>query len=412
MTEEDTGIYQFPKDLDAKAMVNSRKGVNRELVKRLLKSGRFTYKQIAATVGCTDRHLRRIRDELKEAGELEDHETKNGIGIVAAEFDEECIRSTGESYLTFVQNKRKRWKPVFAFNKRVWEHVWDKPSIFLMLDRSDPTGGQLCQKFIDTFGDNKKRIRDYKKYMNNFLVFIGRPDLQAKYMSMSKTQDPEGIREVPQLEDINFPLNLDKAISAFREVYGTVEAAKIQLKIVTGIRSGDRGEERGWAGIRKRNGDIQYESYITFSSPDRFVCSVLEKMAERWRITWIPSSIKKEIYKEWLQLEEGEPIITETLDMMRKRWYAVADDILGFHLELHDMRKVFATWLIILGVPFMQASKLNVGWADLNTLNKNYNQVKSAWRKSDILKYRENIPDWFKEELGEYVELGKEIEGV
>jgi hypothetical protein len=124
---------------------------------------------------------------------------------------------------------------------------------------------------------------------------------------MSKTQDPEGVREVPQLEFIEFPLNLDKAISAYREVWGTVEASKMQLKIISGIRSGDKGEERGWAGIKKRAGDLEYESYITFEGPDQFVCSVLEKMAERWRITWIPTSIRRELYKEWQRLDEGRP---------------------------------------------------------------------------------------------------------
>ena len=57
-------------------------------------------------------------------------------------------------------------------------------------------------------------------------------------------------------------------------------------------------------------------------------------------------------------------------DEMRKRWYAIADPILGFRLELHDFRKVFATWLIILGVQFNDVAKLNCGWADLDTLDK------------------------------------------
>lgn len=405
---EENGVYEFPKDLDAKALVNQRRGINRELVKRLLLSKRFTYKQIAATVGCTDRHLRRIRDELKEAGELTEKEAENGMGIVAAEFDEECIRSTGESFKTFIINKRKNWKRIFNFCEKVWYHVWDRPSIFIMCDRTDPLGAQLMQKFLDTFGSNKKRIRDYKKYINPFLVFIGRSDLQAKYTTMSKTQDPEGVREVPQIEFIDFPLKLDKAISAYEKVWGTCEAAKMKFKIISGIRTGEVKEERGWTGIKKKTGSKEYESYITFDgNPDSFVCSVFEKMAERWRITWIPKSIRDELFKAYNETAEGDPIINQTADTMRKRWYAASDPILGFRLELHDLRKVFATWLIILGVPFMQASKLNVGWADLNTLNKNYNQVKSAWRKSDILKYRENIPDWFKEELGEYVEFEK-----
>jgi hypothetical protein len=408
--EKNGDVYQFPEDPKEKVLVNERKGINRKLIKRLLASKKYSYVQIANYVGCTDRHVRRIRDELIEADELTEDEAKKGMGLVAADFDEECIRSTGESYLTFIQNKRKKWKPVFAFVQRVWKHVWDEPSIYLMLDRSDPTGGQLCQKFIDTFGSNKKRIRDYKKFMNTFLVFIGRGDLQAKYMTMSKTQDPEGVREVPQIEFIDFPLKLDQAISAYEKVWGTCEASKLKFKITSGIRSGDREEERGWAGFRKKEGSAEYESYITFNdSPDDFVCSVLEKQAERWRITWIPPSIRTEIYKEYQNLGEGDPIVTESLEEIRKRWYPIADEILGFRLELHDFRKIYATWLIILGVPFMAASKLNVGWADLNTLNKNYNQMKSAWRKSDIQKYRNNIPNWFKEELEEFVELGDEI---
>ncbi len=410
MVERNEDVYQFPEDMPDKALVKERNGINRKKVKRMLLSKRFTYKQIAGEVGCTTRHLRRIRDELTEAGELTNKQAEKGMGIVAADFDEECIRSTGESYLTFVQNKRKRWKPVFAFVQKVWKHVWDEPSIYMMLDRSDPLGGQLCQKFIDTFGSNKGRIRDYKKYMNTFLVFIGRGDLQARYMSMSKTQDPEGVREVPQIEFLDFPLKLDKAISAFSEVHGTVEAAKYKLKIVTGLRTGEIKEERGWTGIKKRTGDQEYESFITFNnSPDDFYCSVLEKMAERWRITWIPKSIRHEIYKEWLRIGEGDPIVSGTKDSLRKKWYAIADPILGFRLELHDFRKIFATWLIIMGVPFMQAAKLNAGWADLNTLNKNYNQMKSAWKRSKIMEYRKNIPDWFKEDLAEYVELGDEI---
>lgn len=410
MEKEDQGVYQFPIDEPNRALVKERNGINRNKVRRMLASKRFTYKQIAFEVGCTTRHLRRIRDELIEEGELTENEAKKGMGIVAADFNEECIRATGESYLSFLQNKRKRWKPVYAFVNKVWHHVWDEPSVFLMLDRSDPMAAQLCQKFIDKFGSNKKRIRDYKKYMNTFLVFIGRGDLQAKYMSMSKTQDPEGVREVPQIEFLDFPLKLDQAISTFEKVHGVSGATMLKLKLVTGLRTGEIKEERGWTGIKKRTGSVQYESYITFNDgPDNFVSSVFEKMAERWRITWIPKNIRDELYKEWMRINEGDPLVSGTKDSLRKKWYAVADPILGFRLELHDFRKVYATWLIIMGVPFMAASKLNVGWADLNTLNKNYNQMKSAWRKSDIKIYRENIPEWFKEELDEYVELGDEI---
>jgi hypothetical protein len=399
-------LYEFPKDPKAKALVNERKGINRALVKRLLASRKFDYEQIANYVGCSTRHLRRIRDELIEKGEINTEEAAKGMGIVAAEFDEECLRATGESFKTYIMNKRKRWKPVFAFCQRTWKHVWGEPSIFLMLDRSDPTGAEMCQLFLKAFGNNKKRIRDYKKYLRPFFVFISRDDLKDKYLAMSATQDPEGVREVPQLEVIDFPLKLDKAISAFEEIHGVCKADLLRFKITSGLRTGEKKDDRGWTGIRKKSGDENYKSYIFFDGdPDKVVCSVFEKMSEQWRINWIPGSIRKSLYKIYNSTAEGDPIVSDTADKMRKLWYEVSVPILGFKLELHDFRKVFATWLIIMGVPFNEAAKLNVGWADLNTLDKNYNQVKSAWKKSDIILYRENIPDWFKEELGDYVEV-------
>ncbi len=394
-------LYTFPKDPKLKVLVNVRRGINRDLVKRLLQSQKYTYEQISAYVGCTARHIRRIRDELIENGNLTLEESKKGMGIVAAEFDEECIRSTGERFSTYIKNKRKRWKQVFAFCRRTWKHVWKEPSIFLMTDRTDSLGAELCQKFIETFGNNKTRIRDYKKHIRPFLVFIGRDDLNRKYMSMSKTQDPEAIREIPQIEFMDFPLKLDRAISAFQEVHGVPKVTKLKFKIISGLRTGDFKEERGWMGLRTTP---DFKSYIVFDGPDQFRCSVFEKMSEQWRITWIPKNIRHILYDMWKDTPQGEPLIERHPVTIRKRWYEISEPILGFRLTLHDFRKVFATWLIIMGVPFHKTAKLNVGWADLNTLDRNYNQVSSAMKKSDVEKYRANIPEWFKEELEEYIE--------
>ncbi|MHA2054543.1 MAG: hypothetical protein ACW99F_13185 [Candidatus Hodarchaeales archaeon] len=400
--KEENGFYEFPEDPKTKVLVKKRKGINRELVKRLLQSKRFSYVDIADYVGCTDRHVRRIRDELIESGELTLEESKNGGGIVAAEFDEEVMRACGESFKVYMQNKRKHWKTPYNFVRRTWEHVWNKPSIFLMKDNNDPTGAEMCQLFIQAFGNNKKRIRDYKKYIRPFFVFIGRGDLNTKYLTMSKTQDPDAVRELPQLEDYNFPLKLDKAISAFKEVHGTVWAAKIKFKITSGIRTGKYEEERGWTGLRTHE---DFKSYIHFYDKDRFTCSVFEKQSEQWRITWIPKSIRHILYEEWKNTAYGDPLIVRSPDNIRQEWYRITEPILGFKLEFHDFRKVFATWLVILGVQFNDVAKLNVGWSDLDTLDKHYNQLSSAIRKSDLEIYKENIPDWFKEELEEYAEI-------
>jgi integrase len=401
-SEKNQSVYEFPEDPKVKILVKERKGANRNLILRLLKAKRFHNSDIAKHVGISERHLRRIKNEFIEAGLLsEDDARDNGAGIVAAEFDDECDRAMGEPFSTFIQNKRKNWKPVFAFCRKTWTHIWDRPSLFLMADRTDPTGQEMCQKFLDTLGDQTTRIRDYKKKIRPFLVFIGRDDLKNKYMSMSKTRDPEGVRSVPQIEYVTFPLKLDKAISAFEEIYGIVDATKLKFKITSGLRTGEFKEHRGWTGIMK---SADYKSYLTFEDgPDQFSCSVFEKMGEQWRISWIPPSIRKVLYEVWKKTPYDEPIIAKDPDKLRQAWYKVSEPILGFRLEFHDFRKVFATWLIVMEMDFTKAAKFNCGWEDLNTLDKNYNQIKGAMKKSDMEKYRENIPDWFKEELGEYM---------
>ncbi|MCK4830323.1 hypothetical protein KA005_82155, partial [bacterium] len=100
----------FGKDTDTRIILKGKGRINEDLVKRLLQEKRYTYVQIGNHVKCTPRHVRRIRDRLIESGELKEDEADKGPGIIAAEFDDECMRVTGMSYMQWLKNKRKKWK--------------------------------------------------------------------------------------------------------------------------------------------------------------------------------------------------------------------------------------------------------------------------------------------------------------
>ena len=111
----------FGKDDEARIVENGRSRISEDLVKRLLQEKRYTYVQIAnhPRINCTSRHVRRIRDRLIENGDLQQDEAEKGPGIIAANFDDECLRTTGMSYLEYLKNKRKSWKYPFNFARRI-----------------------------------------------------------------------------------------------------------------------------------------------------------------------------------------------------------------------------------------------------------------------------------------------------
>lgn len=377
------------------------------LIKRLLQEGRYTYVQIAKhpQVNCTPRHVRRIRDKLIESGELQENEAEKGPGIVSAEFDDECIRATGMSYRAYLQNKRKEWAYPFNFARKTWVKIWDKPNLVLVADRKNQLGDVLCQKFLTVMCADRDKSRDRKKLIRPLLAFLGRSDLNDRHLTMTKSRDRRSIKRVPQIETLEFPMLFDKALSAFRDKYGIKEYNKLRFKLCTGARTGDLKDERGWSGLRKITQETKHKSYMFFSGPDEFQIHFLEKMNEEWDINWLPKKVRYEVYEIYKDMEPGEPFVTKTYkpDAIRKKWYEVSEPILGFRCELHDFRKIFATWVIICKVPMESFSDFNVGWVDMNALKDHYNHArgkKKTWRAQ----YRKNIPDWFKEGLEEWTE--------
>lgn len=382
-----------------------RSRVNRDLVKRLLQEDRYSYQQIADYCDCTARTIRNIRDELIEAGEITDKQAEKGPGIIEAEFDDETERVYGVRFSDWIKSKRKAWKTCFNFCRRVWENVWDKPSLVLIADPNSNLGDQVCMQFLNEFGDDDKRIRDRKKLIRRLFSFLRREDLNDSYLTMSKTQDPIPIRRIPEIGFKDFPINLEKSLKRYGELMGDPrEADKLRAKIAMGARTGSTIEERGWSGIKVGS---QGKSYAIFKDPDDWQINLFEKQSEEWVIHWLPKRIAASLYEIYKEKKMGDLLIAESdHDVQNKRdtWYKASEEIIGFKCYFHDFRKVFVTWIVIMGVPLEIAAGFNVGWKDLNTLRDHYLHIRRLLKKSDRAEYRANIPDWFKEGLEEYTE--------
>lgn len=166
------------------------------------------------------------------------------------------------------------------------------------------------------------------------------------------------------------------------------------------MRTGDLKAERELWGIRK---GTEGKSYLLMSSPDEYRFHLFCKKSEEWDIVWLPRKIRVELWEIYNKVEIGEQLLSKVnLKEYRKQWRHITTKVFGRNLTLHDMRKASITWLYVMGVPLEIATILNVGWKDLSTARDHYLDVRKLLRKSTKEAYQNNIPDWYKEGLGEF----------
>lgn len=389
----------FGEDVPLRVPTDGRPRINRDLARRLFQAG-FTPAQVSKHLDCHVKTARRIRRELEEAGELNAEDRTTQPDIVSADFDEECNRATGFSFAEWLKNKTVAHRYFFLFCRRTWEKIWDRPSLVLVKDHELQLGDQLCMKFLEVFGEDKKRIRYRKKLIRFLFRFLGRHDLCDRHLTMTKSRDPISVRRIPEIELNDFPIKYAKAIERLEGRYGWEMALALKLKTVSQMRTGNRKKETGIMGIRVGSGS---QSYFVANGPDDISLHVLEKQREEWDITWIPGPIRQDLWDLYQKREPGDPLFSFKVQGLRDAFKELTAEKVGVELRLHDARKISITWLYVCGVPLEIATLLNVGWKDLNTVRDHYLQLRGLLKNSMKLKYRENIPDWFKEGLEEYI---------
>lgn len=398
----DDEIFKSKKKKDAPKKKAGRQGVDRKLALRLFQA-KYDPATVAAHLKIKPDTARGIRRELVNAGLLDKVKTERQL--VSADFDEECKRATGYSFLEWLRNKRKKSNANYLFNfcEKTWREIWDRPSLFVVADRTENDADILAQKFLSEFGEDKPRIRQRKKHIRQLFTFLGRSDINDRHFTMTSSRDPRSVRRVPEISMEEFPIHLEAALNEFEERYGLKAVTWLKMKICTGIRTGNKTEGRGLAGL---SADNKTPSYIFFRG-ETWRAQAFEKRGEIWPITWIPPAVlaaMKTLYHEAegrdskLIFEWSQKVRTDIL----KAWKVISKKHTGTELEFHDLRKVSITWLYAMNIPLEIATSMNVGWKDLSTAKDHYLELRAFLKKSARLAYQANIPEWYKPGLEEY----------
>lgn len=393
MIGSDKKILNVKKE-DLLTKTKGRPEVNRDLALRLFKS-KYSTKQISTYLKCSVKTVRRIKKELIELGELNQDMVSKEAPLIEADFDQECQRATGLSFLGWLKTKQKSYIPTFNFCSSVWIGLWEKPSLVQLKDVNDQLGDQLCQKFLNFYQEDITRIRRRKVHIRALLRFIGRHDLCDRHLTVSASRDPKNKRPMPIIEMRDFPTKFNEFIESKLD-----EELKfiVKLKCVAQMRTGDLSDERGFFGIKRDEG----QSYLIMNSIDDYRLHVKEKLREYWDITHLPRELREILYEIYLNKNTGEPIFIKKDQV--KQFGILTKKYLGVKMHFHDLRKISVTWYYALGVPLEIATMINVGWKDLNTPREHYLHLRQLLKKNEKKDYAKQIPSWFKEGIEEYLE--------
>lgn len=393
-----------------------RPKVNRELIIRNLKlkdetgRPRYTYEQIAKIAKCSTKTIKRVVNEARKSGDLIDDERDGeAIGIIEADFDSECKRAMGYSFLDWVSNQFKnpnQGKYHFNYASKCWESIWGKCSILDLSDRTSKVGDLMAMEFIKTFGEDTKRMRNRLKMIRFFFRFIGRQDLCDRHFKMTNTRHPRSKRTIPEITMLDFPAKFETCVEEMVKEYGPIAKLALRLKVVGQFRTGDRTQQRELMGIHK---GTETKTYLLMNSPDEYRFHVLAKRAEEWDIIWMPRAVREDLWTHYQTINTKEIVFPFKIKNFRTSWSRITKRIIGRPLILHDLRKVSITWLYVMGVPLEIATMLNVGWRDLSTARDHYLDIRKVLRSSYRKEYRDMIPAWYKDGLDEFVSDNKII---
>lgn len=162
------------------------------------------------------------------------------------------------------------------------------------------------------------------------------------------------------------------------------------VKAVTGLRTGHKGEERELWGTRISAG----KTSLQFANGEFVAWPVHAKMNEQWQISYLPVSVIALLksHTERYGLRQGDFLLQTITPTQANKALAEICEGLGIEkLRLHDFRKIYLTGLCLSGIPLEIAVDLNVGWKDLNTARKHYLQIKALNASSEYAKFTERF---------------------
>lgn len=378
---------------------NGRPPVNRELGYQMIKAGYSTWR-IRRVLRCSPKTISRMRKELGERGELVKVD-ENRLTKAELIFEDECMKAVGIRFDEWVKSKNKGYKGIVSFCQRTWEKVLDKPPLLLMKDRDNNLADKMAMRFLRAFGGDIRRIRPRKRQIRYLFRFLGRQDINDRYLTMSESRDPRSKREYPEITLLDFPTRLEKALTHLRVNNDPKFETMLKLKIVLQLRTGKATEGRELGGLTKGE---SVGSWLVMRGSEEFRGKIKAKGNETWVIQWIPRPVREQIFEVYQSLEDGEHFISEKeIRQLRAAWYKACEYAGLPPMRLHDSRKISITWLWVMGLPLEVATDMNVGWKDLNTAKAHYLTCRKLLKRTERARYRDKMPAWFKEGLDEYL---------
>ncbi len=402
----DKELFDKENKANVKVKKVGRTPVNREMGYQLLSvKPPIETRRLMAMLGCGRRMISVLKKEMKDKGlnvtsSIDVEKIEKG----ARNFDSECKEAMQLSFKTWLKGKMNKSAAgnIFNFCAKVWADVWDKPIMFFVMDRQRQEAAILAQRFLEFYGDDKQRIRRRKKHIRQFFTFMGREDINNRFLTMTRSRDPVEVRDVPEITFLDFPQKLDKAFNIVGELCGEEYKTALMVKLVSQQRTGSEKEGRELFGVRVKETN---HSYLIMQSEDEFSFKVHAKANENWIISWIPKEVRRRLYKLYESRDRGARLFQIKPDELRTAWREACVKVGLPPLHLHDLRKVAITWFYIIGIPLELATSLNVGWRDLNTARDFYLQYRSAIRRDTREKYKAEIPLWFMEGLDQYLPI-------
>jgi hypothetical protein len=179
-----------------------------------------------------------------------------------------------------------------------------------------------------------------------------------------------------------FPTLWNQTIEHAKKIANEDERDEIELilnvKTATGMRTGNRNDERELWGTRIGSGKSSI--YIRDQT---VVWRVYSKAGEIWEISLFPDKVRKMLlnYVQKHDLKQGDPLLQIKTRRVNQILREASTRILNYPLRLHDCRKIFITYLKRAGVGIEDvispscSCPFGVTWKDANTAYRHYLEV-------------------------------------
>ena len=183
---------------------------------------------------------------------------------------------------------------------------------------------------------------------------------------------------IPEIASEDFPKKF-KDLIAYAQALAKNQEEKEQIRLIlltkafTGIRTGDRGTRKGLWGTKYSDETEKHKSWIRIID-NQIYWNDYDKKDEVWKITskTIPPELDNLLKMRLSQLKKGDWLISISSNRALKLLAEACEKVGLPKLTLHDLRKVYISFLVRSGIPLEVGVKLNVGWKDINTAYNHY----------------------------------------